>query len=184
MLQWELKGPHPFWLQTLYKAGKMSMSSIKCVGGRPLPVHRGLRCGMCLTGQTHGQSLRNEVCIRVEWKFLSFLAVLIGLELLFAATSHCSQPPRPLGRRGTGNLPHLASSCRILDGPSQRAREGGGPWSAAAEPMNVSLSRVEGRWQLTREGKGIRNLQIACFFHAVAGGCESNDRKESGSAAD
>ncbi|GAB0145977.1 hypothetical protein EsHS_00006392 [Epichloe bromicola] len=47
-----------------------------------------------------------------------------------------------------------------LGPPEPASKEGMGPGSeqalaAAAEPMNVSLSRVEGRWQLTREGGSV-----------------------------
>lgn len=151
----------PFWHQNLYKAGKMNMSSINAwADGLSLSIGAQMRNvpdadEPDMLKQVHGQSFRNEVCIRVEWKFLSFLAVLIGLELLFAVTVIVLNHRSPWD--GNWKSSSLALVFQNLGPPEPASKEGMAPGSeqalaAAAEPMNVSLSRVEGRWQLTREG--------------------------------
>lgn len=41
--------------------------------------------GPAQLSQVRGQTTETEVCIRVYWKYLSYLAILLGLELLFFA---------------------------------------------------------------------------------------------------
>ena len=159
------------WLQALWSTGTMTMESIDrfmdgvalAIGAemrsnKPPPqqhVDDGVPFG---AGSVTGDALYNEVCIRVKWRYLSFLAVLLAIEVLFfAAVVFISQrSPWWCENWKTSALPLLAQAIRgedVANGPARWSTgsnivlEGFAPDQMAAKKVEVRLVEQHGEWR-------------------------------------
>lgn len=97
----QMEGPEVYggeaWLQMLYNSGKITFSDVdEFMNGIALSVGAEMRRNGNSTMQTGedktptkisekvtGDMFHTEPCIKVKWRFLSFLAVLLAIEIIF-----------------------------------------------------------------------------------------------------
>lgn len=89
-LQWSITpraNSGAVWLQTLWDEGRIDMSSVNdYAAGIAMSVGAQMRMDPSNEVEAFpvgGQSFATETCIEVRWAFLSFIIVLLALELLF-----------------------------------------------------------------------------------------------------
>lgn len=148
-----------FWLQTLWKAGRMNMTTInKDMEGLVTAISGHMRAhadGPDSLRIVTGQTLALETCARVQWGFLAFPATVLVLEMLFVtavvAASYCNS------WKADWKSSSLALVFQNVGNPEPGSKEDEAfeseqYLSEAAERMRVVFAEVQGRWRLLRDG--------------------------------
>ncbi|PQK16784.1 hypothetical protein BB8028_0006g11030 [Beauveria bassiana] len=125
------------WLQTLWSAGTMTIESVDhfmdgislAIGGemrsnKPPPSQHVDDGVPFSAGSVTGDALYSEVCIRIKRRYLSFLAVLLTIEMLFFAAVVVISQRRPWWCENwkTSALPLLAQAIRGEDAANHQPR--------------------------------------------------------------
>lgn len=148
-----------FWLQSLWRQGKMNMTSVNSdIAGLATAIGGQMRKNADGPNDlrfTRGETLLTETCIRVQWGFLAFPATLLGLELLFFGAVVIAN------YRNSWNSDWKSSSLALvfqnLGNPERGSEEDETCESEqtlyeAAKSMQVQFAEVQGRWRLSRDG--------------------------------
>lgn len=144
------------WLQAMWNLGNLTMNSLNdYMNGVSIAVGAEMRQHEAtLLKAESGQALQLETCIHVRWKFLSFLAVLLVLALVFfmgilfvnlrsAWGADWKSSPLALVFQNVGQArpPHPHESAPELERSLRQE----------AMATKVTFAKVDGRWQLCRD---------------------------------
>lgn len=144
------------WLQALWNFGNLTMNSLNdYMNGVSIAVGAEMRQHEAtLLKAESGQALQLETCIHVRWKFLSFLAILLVLAVVFfvgilfvslrsAWGADWKSSPLALVFQNVGQ----ARAPHPYEGMPEFER------SLRQEAMatKVTFAKVDGRWQLCRD---------------------------------
>lgn len=147
------------WMGTLWNDGQMTKDTVsRFADGMALALTAQMRSnpdGPEPLKSTRGTVLTRETCIVPEWKYLSFLAVLLALEVAFFSTVVV------ISWRSKWDADWKSSTLAVAfqDVGSASAARGGevqeprmkSDFQEAAAGVNVSFMEVNGRWQLQKE---------------------------------
>lgn len=144
------------WLQALWNRGNLTMDSLNdYMDGLSVAVGAEMRKHeKSVLKAENGQALQLETCIHVRWKFLSFLAILLALELVFfvgivfanlrsawGADWKSSSLALVFQNIGQVRVPHPHEGVPELERSLRQE----------AMATKVTFALVDGRWQLCRD---------------------------------
>ncbi len=98
----------------------------------------------------HGQGYQSRACIRVRWKWLSFLVVLFLAEVVFLVLLIVAN--QRSGWSGDWKSSSLALLLQSWQAPAEEAGEDRTELYGAADRTQTRLSKVDGKWRLVRAG--------------------------------
>lgn len=98
----------------------------------------------------HGQGYQSRACIRVRWKWLSFLGILFLAEVVFLVLLIVTN--RRSRWSGNWKSSSLALLLQPWQGPAGEAGEDRAELYGAADRTQTTLSEVDGKWRLVRAG--------------------------------
>jgi hypothetical protein len=151
------------WLKSLWGMGSVNMNSVDIfaeglatsVGAQIRrngdPPNSASDIPLDIWTSVHGQVLYMESCIRVRWKYLSFLAILLAAELLFFTAviivnyrSHWNRDWK------ASTLPLLFQHIQVQEpvDKDDRPVEDEEALNTAAKIVKATFSQVDGRWKL------------------------------------
>ncbi|KAJ4152919.1 hypothetical protein LMH87_009437 [Akanthomyces muscarius] len=166
------------WLQRLWNNGHMSVDSVsKFAEGMALAISTQMRTNPSDSDslrQQRGTAWKTETCITVKWKYLSFLATLLLLEMLFFFMVIVANHRSSWGAGWKSSTLAVAFQnvgstfdCQDCARPSTELSE---DLHEAAAHVQVAFTAVDGRWQLKREsGYGAEDHAYAARRRCSAG---------------
>lgn len=146
------------WFETLFNKGNMTLESVtKFAHGLALAITAQMRTNANgaeeLSAQV-GITMQKETCILVEWKYLSFLAIVLALEVVFFILVMV------INQRSSWYADWKSSTLAVAfqNVGSTTLNESVPPrpeldrdFRDAAKKINVSFAEVDGKWQLRKE---------------------------------
>lgn len=147
-----------FWMESLWKKGNMTLESV---------AQFAEHLGVSITSQLRkaaegpdelrtqrGATLQRETCILVEWKFLSFLATILMLEVVFFISVIVVNYRSSWGadwKSSTLAVAFQNVGCATIGKEGKPSRELDKDLHEAARSVRVLFADVDGRWQLRKE---------------------------------